>query len=288
MKKNILILAILSLTPFIANAWTNCGKINGQDSNCEYQVSSDGVLTIRPVDSNQDAIMPTYSHSSEVTVNSSYRTTAPWYDERHDITSLQIEDGIQNISKDAFMEMRWLKSVDMADSVISIGSDAFTNAISLTDVNLSKNLKTISSGAFQRAVSLKEVSLPEGLNLVHSGLFNYTNNITSLSIPDSLIDSKDFNIAALERSNIQTLYCSKEKETACDNYIKRAKEAGYAPQNLSYQLYEKYGSGYVYGGKFYANSGDVGTTKYIQKRIYTIDEANKVTGPVNRVSIRYR
>ncbi|MBR6327893.1 MAG: leucine-rich repeat domain-containing protein, partial [Alphaproteobacteria bacterium] len=209
-KNRFLFLMMLTAMPLSVQAWENCGQIDGEDSNCEYQVSSDGVLTIRPIDSSQEAVMPTYSYSYNPTTDVDFETTAPWYDERHNITSLQIEDGIQNISSNAFMEMRWLKSVDMADSVVSIGADAFTNAASLTDVNLSKNLKTINSCAFQDADNLGKINLPDGITRVDYAIFNGVDNITSLSIPDSLIDSAYFNGATLNNSNIQTLYCSKE------------------------------------------------------------------------------
>ena len=45
---------------------------------------------------------------------------------------------------------------------------------------------------------------------------------------------------------------------------------------------------FIVGGKFYASLDDLAQGKYIPKRIYTIDEANRVAGEKNRVSIRYR
>ena len=274
--------------PFSVRAWENCGQIDGEDSNCEYQISSDGVLTIRPIDSNQDAIMPEYSYSYNPTSDSAYQTTAPWYNDRHNITSLQIEDGIQNISKAAFMEMRWLETVDMADSVLSIGYDAFTDASRLTDVSLSKNLKIINNCAFQGTVNLSKLNLPEGLEATTGNLFNYQYKMKSLALPDSLLDSSGLSTITLNNSAIEIIYCSKEKEQACAQFIASAKKAGYAPEGLKYGVYEKYGTSYIYNGKFYNTLGDIGTPDYIPKRIYTIDEASKVAGKKNRFSIKYR
>lgn len=279
---------MLTAMPFSVRAWENCGQINGEDSNCEYQVSSDGVLTIRPIDSNQDAIMPEYLYAHNPTTDADYQTTAPWYDDRHNITSLQIEDGIQNIGNNAFMEMRWLETVDMADSVLSIGSDAFTSDFRLTDVSLSKNLKIINNCAFQGTRNLSKLNLPEGLEATTGNLFNYQYKMKSLALPDSLLDSSGLSTITLNNSAIEIIYCSKEKEQACAKFIASAKEAGYAPEGLSYGLYEKYGTSYIYNGKFYNTLGDIGTTKHIKKRIYTLDEANKITGKINRISIQYR
>ena len=276
------------LISFNTKAWQNCGQIGGTDSNCEYDISSDGVLTIRPINTNEDAIMPDYQYTYNPTLGRVYETTAPWYDQRENITSIKIENGIKNIGKDSFMELRWATSAFIADSVTSINADAFTLACALSDVTLSKNLRYIASGAFQGTISLQNITLPEGLNYVSTGIFNNQNAMTSLAIPDSLIDSENFSVQALERSQIATLYCSKEKEQACADYIKQAEDAGWAPQGLSYELYEKWGTGYLYKGKFYDQLGDIGTPKHIKKRIYTVGEAQKVVGEKNRVSITYR
>ena len=286
MKKMIFIL--ITLLSFQTFAWQNCGQISDVDSNCEYDITGDGTLIIRPIDTNADAIMPTYQYTFSPTSDRQYETTAPWFEQRKEILNIQIEDGIKNISNVAFMELRWVVSATMADTVVSIGSDAFTSAFALSDVTLSKNLEKIGHSAFQNTYSLTEINLPEGINNIDNSIFNNANNITSLAIPDSLIDSPKFLISALNLSAITTLYCSKEKEQACADYIARAKNAGFAPQALSYELYEKWGTGYLYKGKFYDQLGDIGTPNHIKKRIYTIGEANQVAGTKNRISIRYR
>ncbi len=45
---------------------------------------------------------------------------------------------------------------------------------------------------------------------------------------------------------------------------------------------------FIVGGKFYASLDDFLTGNYERKRIYTVDEANRVAGEKNRVSITYR
>ncbi len=289
MKKIFVKIVFLGLLiSFNTKAWQNCGQIGGTDSNCEYDITDDGTLIIRPINTNEDAIMPDYQYTFSPTSDRQYETTAPWYDQRENITNIKIENGIKNIGKDSFMELRWATSAFIADSVTSINADAFTMACALSDVTLSKNLRYIGSGAFQSTFSLQNITLPEGLNYVSTGIFNNQNAMTSLAIPDSLIDSKNFSVQALERSQIATLYCSKEKEQACADYIKQAEDAGWAPQGLSYELYEKWGTGYLYKGKFYDQLGDIGTPKHIKKRIYTTDEANQVAGKTNSFKIKYR
>jgi len=77
MKKQILSLIIFTLLPLSVQAWENCGQINGQDSNCEYQISSDGVLTIRPINTTKDAVMPNYAAYNPL-YPGQFKTSAPW------------------------------------------------------------------------------------------------------------------------------------------------------------------------------------------------------------------
>ena len=210
MKKGILILCLM--TAFNAFAWENCGQMeDGTDSNCEWQVTSDGVLTIRPIDGKKKAIMPayTYQYHPSFETQTTYVASTPWYTKRKEILSIQIEDGIEHISEYAFMDLRWANSVTMADSVISIGNDAFTKDMNLTDVRLSKNLRSLGGCAFQETDNLSHLDLPEGLNGVYGALFNMQYKIKSIALPDSLLDSGNLSSAFLYSSGITTIYCSK-------------------------------------------------------------------------------
>ena len=220
MKKIFVKIVFLGLLiSFNTKAWQNCGQISGVDSNCEYDITDDGTLIIRPIDTNADAIMPNYYYQSSSATNATYQTTAPWYAQRENITSIKIENGIQNVGRYAFMELRWATSAFMADSVTSIGKDAFTLARALSDVTLSKNLTDISGWAFQETHSLQHIDLPESLQETGGSLFLMQNAMTSLTIPDSLFNTEKLSLSALKGSAITTLYCSKEKEQACADYI---------------------------------------------------------------------
>ena len=55
------------------------------------------------------------------------------------------------------------------------------------------------------------------------------------------------------------------------------------------KTYEKFGNQYYSNGKFYNSFNDIGTPKYIKKRIYTIDEATKVSKETgNTFKLRYK
>lgn len=291
-KNRFLFLMMLTAMPFSVRAWENCGKINGQDSNCEYQISSDGVLTIRPIDTTKDAVMPNYKNRNPLFPN--YVTSAPWAENGYEtVTKIEIKDGITNIGNNAFLALssQITSVVDIPNSVTKIGRGAFAVLPNLSKIILPKNLQALGHAAFQDDIKLQNIDLPEGLLEMsdEEGHPFVRTGITSLALPDSLLDAQGYNIELLTSySNITTIYCSQKNESKCSVLVEAAKATGNANEGLKYETYEKYGNGYVYGGKFYANLGDIGTTKHIKKRIYTLDEANKITGKINRISIQYR
>ncbi|MBR1915128.1 MAG: leucine-rich repeat domain-containing protein [Alphaproteobacteria bacterium] len=286
MKKFVLIFCLV--LNFNVKAWENCGDAEGLASNCEWEVSIDGVLTIRPQNIDVPAIIPDYERQGVSAEDERrYLTTAPWYNQREQITSIKVEDGIEYIGNHAFMELRWATSASMADSVVELGEDTFTLATRLSDIRLSNNLKSLGGWNFQQTYALTNITFPESLEEIGSEIFYSQSSIQSVALPDG-INFEKINDDMLGLSNVSTIYCSKNQEKSCVDLVTKMKQTANTPTNLSYGLYERYGNGYLSDGKFYTNLGDIGTTNNIKKRIYTIDEANAVAGEKNRVSIKYR
>ncbi len=80
--------------------------------------------------------------------------STPWYNYRHNITSLIIEDGVTSIGNYAFCGCRGLKSLTIGSGVTSIGEGAFSDCTGLTEINY--NAKSVADlmcflGAFYNA-----------------------------------------------------------------------------------------------------------------------------------------
>lgn len=126
---------------------------------------------------------------------------------------------------------------------------------------------------------LKDVKLPETLEEISLDTFWHT-GLKAITVPESVV--RISNEAFLGSSSLEKVYCSVAQEIQCTVAVSGS-QAGIEPT-----IYEKYGDTYYIDGRFYEKSQDIGTANYIKKRIYTLDEANKATGAVNRVSIKYR
>ena len=79
----------------------------------------------------------------------------PWEDYKYSIENVIIEDGITDISAQAFYGCYKLKTASLGSSVETIGEAAFCQCGDLASINLPSSLKLISRGAFAYCTSLK-------------------------------------------------------------------------------------------------------------------------------------
>ncbi len=159
--------------------------VNGTcGSNVTWQLYSDGALVLKGTGDIQN-----YSN-------------APWYDQRGNITSITISDGITYIGKNAFKGCSGVTNIVVPDSVTSIGISAFEGCSSLASITIpfvgtakegtnNTHLGYIfgaSSYSYNDdyiPTSLKAVVITGGTSIGKYAFYNCS-NLTSITIPDSV------------------------------------------------------------------------------------------------------
>ena len=106
---------------------------------------NDGTLTISKTGEGTGA-MPDYDLQN-----------VPWYNERNNITSVVIGDGVTAIGKYAFSQYSNLASLTIGSSLQSIGIWAFSGCSKLASVNLPASVTNIGSNAFYNCSNLSSV-----------------------------------------------------------------------------------------------------------------------------------
>ena len=86
-------------------------------------------------------------------------TAVPWYDSADSITSLVIENGVTEISRNAFCRLRNITEVAIPASVTSIGVDAFYECEGLTGVTIPASVTAIGDRAFYGCDNLAEATI---------------------------------------------------------------------------------------------------------------------------------
>jgi len=274
MKKWILILAV-TYTPFCVYAENatppSCGE------NCTYTIEN-GVLTIQPIDETKSAKVQGYSRDC----SNGCQTNAPWYGQ--DVTKIVIKEGITTIGSHAFEDMRTVTSLDLPEGLKTIGTQAFHDAPRLTKVNLPSSLTQLDSWAFGSS-GIAEINIPEKLTTLNAYTFTNT-KLTSIVIPANItnISSKAFYGDEGYRSTPLTeIYCSSEQMAMCKTAVANCGDA------IQIKQYTQDSNGqYFYNNKWYTSANDMINNNHIKKRIYTVDEADKLSGKKNTFKIRYK
>ena len=148
-------------------------------TNAWWDLSDDGtVLTI-----SGSGAMNDYSYT---TVNSLWRTTAPWG--WQELTTVIIGDGITSIGNYAFIGCQNVASVTIGSSVQSIGIAAINHCDQMTTITLPASVNTIAYAAFENCQALTTI---------------YINNTGAVSLTGS--NNNHFNAPNLQHIVFSTL-----------------------------------------------------------------------------------
>lgn len=134
---------------------------------------NDGVLTIK-----SQGVIEKYSDGTKL----------PWYDERDQITSIVLQDGVTEIGDSLFSNLTALEKVSFPDTLTSIGTNSFRNCSTLKSIELPSSLISIGTGAFGNCTQLQSARLSEGLESIGSWSFAYCSELTEIQLPETLTE----------------------------------------------------------------------------------------------------
>ena len=270
---------ILMLWPFYAFAGETSGYCGPKDSNgnwgtnCTWEYDTQThTLTVSGIGVMSGTAASTTDENGETT----YFNGSAWAEYANDMKNAIINDGIEKIGGETFY-MTTLEHVSIPQSVTEIGSQAFfyTN---LKEVELPQNLTEIGHANFY-GTDIESFVIPASFKGSNTYIFG-SNKLKSITIESGANFTKDM-LNGANLTKLTGIYCDTSNEN-CRNLLNDEQIGS------KIKFYEKFGDQYLFEGKFYTSLNDIADRKYDRKRIYTIDEANTVTGPVNRISIKYR
>lgn len=138
-----------------------------------FYTLNDGVLTIK-----SQGIIEKYSDGTKL----------PWYDERDQITSIVLQDGVTEIGDSLFSNLNALETVSFPDTLTSIGTNSFRNCSALKSIELPPSLISIGTSAFGNCTQLQYVQLSEGLESIGSWAFAYCPKLSEIQLPETLTE----------------------------------------------------------------------------------------------------
>ena len=281
MKKWILILGLI--TSFNANADDDeyC-----TDGICTYTCGKTCTATLNletglfKVEGSGKMIGPAYK-----VIDGKNVSGMPWQPHMNDIQTVEISEEITNIGSGFLWGANHVRQVTIPKNVTEIGSWAFL-ATSITSIDIPNKVEKIDSYAFA-STKISEIEIPDSVKKIGNWAFQAT-SLSEVDIPDN-VEYIGYNI--FYGSHVQKVYCN-NIGGRCDKFFygKAYDGEAYHSGNLKEGVLQSYyidADRYVLDGLRYKNYKDMKNNIPV-KRIYTIDEANAVSGEVNSVKIRYR
>jgi len=152
-----------------------------------------------------------------------------------------------------------IKTITIEKGITGIGANSFRNLINLTSVKISNSVTSLGNEAFYNARSLQKIYIPKSVKNIDSP-FDYCRNLVDITIAGENVNISD------NKSTFGTAYYYHEvtyttaPSSATEAWIK-----------------QKFGS-----------EGNVHLNELKRKRIYTVEEAEKVSKPLgNTFRLRY-
>ena len=138
------------------------------NENVSWSLDDSGKLTISGT-----GAMPDYPFQSDI----------PWYDNKDQIITVEVGNGITKIGDHAFHSCTSLSSVTIPASVTSIGESVFAECTALTSLTIPDSVTSIGRIAFGGCESLRSAVIPAGVTSISDYLFADCPLLETVTIP---------------------------------------------------------------------------------------------------------
>ena len=112
--------------------------------------------------------------------------SVPWFASQELITSVIVENGVQNIGDYLFYGCTNLTSVELPASLTAIGNNAFGSCTALANISIPGSVVSIGAYAFSGCSHLTEISLPDTKISFGIGVFSNCAALKQITLPGSL------------------------------------------------------------------------------------------------------
>lgn len=150
------------------------------DSIFEFTVNgNEGTAVINGYKGNNtDVVIPS-------TINGYRVTKVENFQDSNKLKKVEISEGIEAISDNAFMNCPNLTTVLLPKTITEIGSSAFANCAQLSLVQLPESLRVISSYAFSNCQNLETIDIPDSVAIIRNSAFE-NSGLQQISLPENL------------------------------------------------------------------------------------------------------
>ena len=111
---------------------------------------------------------------------------APWYNQRNDVETIVVEEGLTSIGQYAFFSLKYVDSLSLPGTLTDIDDFAFYMCEGITSVTIPSLVKRIGESAFSWCKALKTVKMSDAVEIIGDQTFAFCSALTSINLSASL------------------------------------------------------------------------------------------------------
>ena len=99
---------------------------------------------------------------------------------------IKLPESLESIGLESFRGCTNLKEMEIPDNTVRIGESAFRDCTDMKRLKIKNNCIKIGERAFENCSDLEDVQLPEGLTEIYGGVFNSCKSLKNIKLPEKL------------------------------------------------------------------------------------------------------
>ncbi len=105
---------------------------------------------------------------------------------RRALHNIRLPETLESIGRESFRGCSNLEKMDIPESTVRIGESAFRDCTDMKTLKIRNNCIKIGERAFENCAGLEEVELPDGLTEIYGGVFNSCKSLKKIDLPNRL------------------------------------------------------------------------------------------------------
>lgn len=112
--------------------------------------------------------------------------SAEAFKSRRALHSIKLPESLETIGLESFRGCTNLKEMEIPENTLRIGESAFRDCTDMKKLKIKNNCIKIGERAFENCAALEDVELPQGLTEIYGGVFNSCKSLKSIKLPQKL------------------------------------------------------------------------------------------------------
>ncbi len=105
---------------------------------------------------------------------------------RRALHKIKLPETLESIGLESFRGCGNLESMEIPERTVRIGESAFRDCTSMKKLSIKNHCIKIGERAFENCAELEKVELPEGLTEIYGGVFNSCKSLKNIKLPEKL------------------------------------------------------------------------------------------------------